>query len=260
MKTLIIIPARYRSSRFPGKPLADILGKPMIQHVYEKANRSKKADKVMVATDDLRIYSVVKEFGGKVVMTSPDHKSGTDRITEVVEKEKGDIYINLQGDQPLICPEDIDLLIDKMAGAPDCNIATLCHPISQQEAKNPNAVKVVLSSEGRALYFSRSLIPYAGQGTKNVSYNKHIGIYGFRRHVLVQYKNLPFSQLESQEKLEQLRLLEAGFSIDVLETNRVNDQGVDTPEDLEIVKKILLHDQLAIAKEIESVFHNPIPN
>jgi len=254
MRTLIIIPARYRSSRFPGKPLVDILGKPMIQHVYEKANRSKKADKVMVATDDIRIYTVVEKFGGNVVMTSKDHKSGTDRITEVVKKEKGDIYINLQGDQPLICPEDIDLLIDKMAGSPDCNIATLCHPISLEEAKNPNAVKVVLSSDGRALYFSRSLIPYASHDVKNVCYNKHIGIYGFRRHVLVQYKNLPFSQLESQEKLEQLRLLEAGFSIDVLETNRVNDKGVDTPEDLEIVKQILLQDQSAIPKAIGSIF------
>ncbi len=234
--------------------MADILGKPMIQHVYEKADQSKKADKVMVATDDLRIYSVVEKFGGNVVMTSKDHRSGTDRITEVVGKEEADIYINLQGDQPLICPEDIDLLIDKMACAPNCNIATLCHPISQEEAQNPNAVKVVLSSDGRALYFSRSLIPYARHGAKDVSYNKHIGIYGFRRKVLMQYKNLPFSQLESQEKLEQLRLLEAGFSIDVLETNRVNDQGVDTPEDLEIVKQILLQDLAAIPRVIGSLF------
>jgi 3-deoxy-manno-octulosonate cytidylyltransferase (CMP-KDO synthetase) len=253
MKTLIVIPARYRSSRFPGKPLADILGKPMIQHVYEKASRAKKADKVMVATDDSRIYSVVEEFGGNVVMTSKDHQSGTDRITEVVDKEEGEIYINLQGDQPLICPEDIDLLIDNMSGNPDCNIATLCHPISQEEAKNPNAVKVVLSSDGRALYFSRSLIPYARQGAKNVCYNKHIGIYGFKRQVLLKYKNLPFSQLERQEKLEQLRLLEAGFSIDVIETNIINDQGVDTPEDLEIVKRILLQDNPSISKEIGSV-------
>ena len=188
MKTLIFIPARYYSSRFPGKPLADILGKPMIQHVYEKACRSRKADKVMVATDDLRIFSVVKEFGGNVVMTAKEHKSGTDRITEAAEKEMGDIFINLQGDQPLICPEDIDLLIDRMTSDPSCNIATLCHPISRDEAENPNTVKVVLSSYGKALYFSRSLIPYARQGVKNISYNKHIGIYGFRRHILAQYK------------------------------------------------------------------------
>lgn len=212
----------------------------MIQHVYEKACCSKKADKVIVATDDLRIYSVVKDFGGNVVMTSNDHKSGTDRITEAAEKEEGDIYINLQGDQPLIYPEDIDLLIKKMAGDPACEIATLCHPISLEEAGNPNAVKVVLSSTGKALYFSRSPIPYASQGIQNIHYNKHIGIYGFRRHILAQYKKLPFSQLENQEKLEQLRLLEAGFSIDVIETNRVNDKGVDTPEDLEVVKRILM--------------------
>ncbi len=245
MKAIIIIPARYHSSRFPGKPLADILGKSMIEHVYEKAARSKRADDVIVATDDLRIYKVVNGFGGNVVMTKSTHQTGTDRIAEVAEKSTGEIFINLQGDQPLIHPEDIDLLIEKMANEPACDIATLCHAITKDEAATPNTVKVVLSARGRALYFSRSLIPYGCEDAGKISYNKHIGIYGYRYHVLEQYKHLPYSPLEHQEKLEQLRLLEAGYSIDVLETNRVDDQSVDTSEDLEIVKRILQERQPA---------------
>lgn len=243
MKSLIFIPARYKSSRFPGKPLADILGKPMIEHVYDKASRSKKAEEVVVATDDLRIYSVVKGFGGNVVMTSNEHQSGTDRITEAAEKMNGEIFINLQGDQPLISPENIDLLIEKMVREPACDIATLCQPISRAEAENPNIVKVVMSADGRALYFSRSLIPYDRGEVSGEIYHKHVGIYGYRRHILEQYKKLPYSRLEHQEKLEQLRLMEAGYTIDVLTTDKGDDQGVDTPEDLEIVEKILRQKQ-----------------
>ena len=239
MSCSIIIPARFNSSRFPGKPLADILGKPMIQRVYEKAIQTKKANDVIIATDDLRIYSAVHGFGGNVVMTSPKHQSGTDRITEVVEKMDCDICINLQGDQPLICPEDIDLLIERMVEDPASEITTLCHSINREQAKNPNAVKVVLAADGRALYFSRSLIPYSNEGAGHDRYHKHVGIYGYRRHVLTRYKNLPNSPLENQEKLEQLRLLEAGYTIDVMKTDNSDDQGVDTPEDLEIVKKII---------------------
>ena len=245
MKAIIIIPARYHSSRFPGKPLADILGKSMIEHVYEKAARSKRADEVIVATDDLRIYTMVKGFGGNVVMTKSTHQTGTDRIAEVAEQSAGDIFINLQGDQPLIHPEDIDLLIEKMAVDPECDIATLCHAITREEAATPNTVKVVLSARGRALYFSRSLIPYGCEGSEIIRYNKHIGIYGYRSHILALYKHLPYSPLEHQEKLEQLRLIEAGYAIDVLETNRVDDQSVDTPEDLKIVKRILQEKQPA---------------
>ena len=243
MRSLIFIPARYQSSRFPGKPLADILGKPMIERVYEKAKRSKKAEKVVVATDDLRIYSVVKGFGGNVVMTSPEHQSGTDRITEAAAGIDGEIFINLQGDQPLISPGNIDILIEKMVNEPACEIATLCTPITRSEAENPNTVKVVKSASGKALYFSRSIIPYdRGEASPEI-YHKHVGIYGYRRHILEQYPNLPYSRLEHQEKLEQLRLMEAGYSINVITTDKGDDQGVDTPEDLDIVKSILRKQQ-----------------
>lgn len=239
MSCYIIIPARYNSSRFPGKPLADILGKSMIQRVYEKAIKAKKANAVIVATDDLRIYSAVKGFGGNVVMTSTKHQSGTDRLAEVVESIDCDICINLQGDQPLICPKDIDVLIEKMMNEPTCSITTLYHPITRDMARNPNTVKVVLAANGRALYFSRSPIPYSCEGKENNFYNKHIGVYGYRRHVLSCYRTLPYSLLERQEKLEQLRLLESGYSIDVMEAKNSDDQGVDTPEDLEIVERII---------------------
>lgn len=239
MKIYIVIPARYRSSRFPGKPLANILGKPMIQHVYERAIQTEKAQRVIVATDDLRIFSVVKKFGGDVVMTSQAHQTGTDRLIEVAEKIPGDIFINVQGDEPLIRPEDIDCLIDKMIKDPACRVATLCHPVQQHEAENPNVVKVVRSASGKALYFSRRLIPYVSHDQQPIIYQKHVGVYAYRNEVLTQFKNLPYSHLEDLEKLEQLRLIEAGIPIDVLETRRVG-QGVDTPEDLETVKQILL--------------------
>lgn len=252
MRVYIIIPARYRSSRFPGKPLADILGKPMIQYVYEKSIMSTKAHRVIVATDDLRIFSAVKKFGGDVVMTSPEHQTGTDRVIEVAEKIPGDIYINVQGDEPLIAPEVIDSLIEKMLNDPSCDVATLCHPVSEKEAKSPNVVKVVRAANGRALYFSRKLIPYVSENHPPIVYQKHIGIYGYRKHILAQYKDLPYSHLENMEKLEQLRLIEAGIPIHVLETNRTG-QGVDTPEDLEIVKQILLRQSHSIEPNRQAI-------
>lgn len=200
---------------------------------------SQKAQRVIVATDDLRIFSAVKKFNGNVVMTSQEHNTGTDRIIEVAKKNPADIFINVQGDEPLIRPADIDRLIDKMQCDSTCDVATLCHPMPEQEAINPNVVKVVRSANGKALYFSRRLIPYISESQQARTYQKHIGVYGYRNHILAQYKNLPFSQLENQERLEQLRLLEAGIPIDVLETSRAG-QGVDTPEDLEKVKQVLL--------------------
>jgi 3-deoxy-manno-octulosonate cytidylyltransferase (CMP-KDO synthetase) len=238
MKVLIVIPARYRSSRFPGKPLADIHGKTMIQHVYEKARMARKASRVIVATDDLRIFSVVRNFGGEVIMTSPDHLNGTDRVIEVAEKIKGDIFINVQGDEPLIRPEDIDTLIEKMLVNKNCKVTTLCHAVSEEEAQNPNVVKVIRSGAGKALYFSRRLIPYVRENDTQTKYLKHIGIYGYTAEILAEYKKLPYSHLEHLEKLEQLRLIEAGITIDIMETDRVA-QGVDTPEDLEIVKQLI---------------------
>ena len=239
MKIFVVIPARYRSSRFPGKPLADLHGKPMIQHVYERCRQAKKASRVIVATDDLRIFNVVKKIGGDVVMTSREHLTGTDRVIEVAEKVPADIFINVQGDEPLIRPEEIDQLIDKMVAEPSCRVATLCHSIVEKEALNPNVVKVVRSVDGKALYFSRRLIPYNSENDSNFKYLKHVGVYGYRYRVLSEYKNLSYSQLENAEKLEQLRLLEAGIAIDILETDWTG-QGVDTPEDLEIVKNIML--------------------
>ena len=211
----------------------------MIQHVYEKCIRSKKTSKVLVATDDIRIFDTVKNFGGDVVMTSPDHQTGTDRVIEVAEKFPGDIFINVQGDEPLIRPEEIDLLIDKMVADPTCRVATLCHPVAEVDALNHNVVKVVRSAAGRALYFSRRLIPYNSNNDPNIRYLKHVGVYGYRSQVLSEYKNLAYSHLENAERLEQLRLLDAGIPIDVLETNWTG-QGVDTPDDLEVVKKIML--------------------
>lgn len=238
MAIYIVIPARYYSSRFPGKPLADIAGKPMIQRVYEASIQVEKASRVIVATDDLRIFNTVKNFGGDVVMTSRDHPTGTDRVIEVAENMSGDIFINVQGDEPLIRPRDINLLIDKMTRDPNCQVATLCHPIPEDEALNPNVVKVVRSANGRALYFSRRRIPYAPDSDNPIAYLKHVGIYGYRRKILTEYKHLPYSHLEDLEKLEQLRLMEAGIPIDVMETKRVG-RGVDTPEDLEVVLQIL---------------------
>ncbi len=240
MKILIVIPSRYKSSRFPGKSLADLVGKPMIQHVYEKAIQSKKASRVIVATDDQRIYNAVIKFGGDVMMTDISHLTGTDRIIEVSEKVRGDIFINVQGDEPLILPEDIDLLIDKMVSDQTCEVATLCHPIQGYEALNPNVVKVIRSGTGKALYFSRRAIPFSPKNIQNVNYLKHVGVYGYSYRVLSEYKTLPYSYLENMEQLEQLRLLEAGISIDVLETGRAG-QGVDTPEDLEKVKQIIMN-------------------
>lgn len=239
LKIYVVIPARYRSSRFPGKPLADLAGKPMIQHVYERCLQSQKASRVIVATDDQRIFNTVKNFSGDVLMTSEEHLTGTDRVIEVAEKLPADIFINVQGDEPLIRPEEIDLLIDKMVAESGCRVATLCHSIPEKDALNPNVVKVVRSDDGKALYFSRRPIPYNSHNDPNFRYLKHVGVYGYRFQILSEYKNLPYSQLEHAEKLEQLRLIEAGIAIDVLETDWTG-QGVDTPEDLEVVKKIIL--------------------
>lgn len=239
MKVLIIIPVRYKSSRFPGKPLADIHGKTMIQHVYEKATMSTKAHKAIVATDDIRILSTVRSFSGEVIKTSPAHQTGTDRVIEVSEKVEGEIYINVQGDEPLIRPDDIDRLIGRMSSDPESMVATLCHQIPANEAMNTHVVKVVRSTAGKALYFSRSPIPHVRDSNQETAYLKHVGIYGFRKSVLAKYKRLPHSALEHAEKLEQLRILEAGIPINILETNEVA-QDVDTPDDLEIVKILFL--------------------
>lgn len=235
MRTLIVIPARYASSRFPGKPLVELEGKPMVQHVYERAREARLADDVVVATDDIRIFEAVRGFGGTAIMTSPDHPSGTDRLVEVSRLMPADAYVNVQGDEPLIRPADIDAVIQALADDPALGAATLSHPISAREAQDPNAVKVVTAHDGAALYFSRSPIPYPRDGEEGLVYQKHIGLYGYRADVLARYAGLPASPLEQTEKLEQLRLLQAGIRMRVLETTRTGP-GVDTPGCLERAK------------------------
>lgn len=237
-RVALIIPARYGSSRLPGKPLADLLGKPMVQWVFEKAQQVPSAHIVVVATDDQRIVDAVKAFGGNVVLTSPHHPSGTDRLVEVMGQVEADIYINLQGDEPLVRPEDVEQLAQGMLADNNVDVGTLYHAIDAEEAHNPNAVKVVLGQNGNALYFSRSPIPYPREGNKHPGFKKHVGVYAYRKRILEQYASLPPSALEQTEQLEQLRLLSAGLRISAFEVEPTGP-GVDTPECLEKVRDIL---------------------
>lgn len=237
----IVIPARYGSSRLPGKPLADIGGKPMIQHVYERALTVEGAAEVVVATDDERVLEAVEGFGGTAVMTDRGHESGTDRLVEVAEGYPADIYINIQGDEPLFRPSDVEQLIACMTADASVDVATLYHTIDAAEARNSNSVKLVLNAMGDALYFSRSPIPHDRDG-EGAIYRKHIGIYGYRRSVLDQYGELAQPMLETAEKLEQLRLLHAGFKIRAVEVPEVA-AGVDTPECLERVRAMMVETQ-----------------
>ncbi|SRR5690606_1347392 len=243
-KILGIIPARYASTRFPAKPLADISGKSMIQRVYERAVASKSLAKVVIATDHEKIYEHVKEFGGQVCMTQEDHQSGTDRCYEVLSKatEQFDYVINIQGDEPFIAPEQIDLLATCFSR--EVSLATLVKKIdSISLLHNPNVVKAVLDKNGYALYFSREALPHQRGATKEEwlrhgAYYKHIGIYGYRVDTLGEIVKLPVSTLEKAEALEQLRWLENGYRIKTKETT-LESIGIDTPEDLEeAVRKI----------------------
>ncbi len=230
-KTAVVIPARMASTRFPGKPLALLGGKPMIQWVYEKG-RASRADAVIVATDDERIKQTVEAFGGVAVMTSPDHPSGTDRISEAVRGSDYDIIINVQGDEPLIPVSVIDELIDKMKNCPELGMGTVAVPRLRCEVDgNFNTVKVVFDANNIAMYFSRSTIPYLREGGLEAKTYQHWGIYAFRRATLDRFVKLPEGRLEACEKLEQLRAMENGIKIYVLESN-LESIGVDTPEDL----------------------------
>ncbi|BCM24244.1 3-deoxy-manno-octulosonate cytidylyltransferase [Methyloradius palustris] len=235
-RVVIVIPARYASTRLPGKPLLDIVGKPMIQHVVERALEVKGVDAVVVATDDQRVADVVKAFGGKALMTSPDHQSGTDRLVEVMHQFPADIYLNLQGDEPLVRPEDLSALVEAMKDK-STQVSTLCHKIDIHEATNPNCVKVILDSKQQAIYFSRSPIPYPRESSA-AKYFKHIGVYAYAREVLEKYSELPRPMIEISESLEQLRLLNADIAIKVIEVEPTGP-GVDTPADLELVRAIL---------------------
>lgn len=238
MRTLAVIPARYASTRLPGKPLLDICGKPMIQHVYEAVGRASLVDAVLVATDDARIVRAVNDFGGRAVMTSPDCASGTDRLVEIARHEQADIYLNVQGDEPLLRPADVDKLVEALLRHPQTAAATPCYPITAGQALDPNLVKVVRNEAGQALYFSRAPIPFDRDGEKQVRYWGHVGMYAYRPAALAVFAAHAPGELERAEKLEQLRLLQHGIAIQMVELSPCAP-GVDTEKDLERVRALL---------------------
>ncbi len=236
-RSVVVIPARYASSRFPAKPLALLGGRPMIQHTYARAVAS-SAELVLVATDHLDIVRAVDAFGGRAVMTDPNHPSGTDRIWEAVRELDCEVVVNVQGDEPLIPTEIIDRLIAEMLEHPEFEMATVAVPADRSIVTDPNKVKVVADVNGRALYFSRAAIPFLRDGGVPAGVLHHWGIYAYRYEALRRFVELAPSALENCEKLEQLRALENGMSIRVL-TCRLESVGVDTPEDLARAEKML---------------------
>lgn len=241
MKVVAFIPARYGSTRLNGKPLVNICGKPMVQWVCEKARAARLVNDVTVATDDERVMRAVRDFGGKAVMTSPAHTSGTDRVAEAVRGTHADIIVNVQGDEPLIEPRLIDQAVSPMLDDPGILLCTLKTRIrDEEEYRNPNAVKVVTDKDGFALYFSRSPLPHYRTPFNEAAHPayKHIGLYVYRRDFLVEFSSLKPTPLEQSEHLEQLRALENGFRIKVVETD-YSPVSVDTPEDLERVRALM---------------------
>jgi 3-deoxy-manno-octulosonate cytidylyltransferase (CMP-KDO synthetase) len=237
-----IIPARYGSTRLPAKPLVPLLGKPLVQHVWERARRARRLAGLVVATDDDRIARAVAGFGGEVVMTSPEHRSGTDRLAEVARGRSAALYVNIQGDEPLLEPGDIDTLVDGLARDAEAPMGTLAVPLADpREAEDANVVKVVCDTSGRALYFSRARIPHprhqAPDGS-GAAWRRHIGIYAYRREFLLEFASWPPTPLETMEGLEQLRALERGGAIRVFPA-RGRYLGVDTPEDVAAVQNAL---------------------
>ena len=242
VQIVCIIPSRYESSRFPGKPLADLCGKPMIQHVYERVLQAKTVSSAAVATDDERIFAAVRAFGGRAVMTSPRHRSGTDRIAEAVETmglKDDDIVVNIQGDQPLFVPAQVDEVARPLLADASVPMSTLIYRIVRDEEINhPNAVKVVFDRDHFALYFSRTAIPFVRDPGEKAEYFKHHGIYAYRRDFLRTFTALSEGVLERLEALEQLRALEHGYRIKVVVTPH-DSVEVDTPQELERVRRLL---------------------
>jgi 3-deoxy-manno-octulosonate cytidylyltransferase (CMP-KDO synthetase) len=237
MKAVIVIPARYGSTRFPGKSLARLQGRPMIQWVWEAASRSRLSEQVIVATDDERIADVAAKFGADVVMTKRSHLSGTDRIAEVATKVSAQLYVNVQGDEPLLSPGAVDELIRSMAESPRVPIGTLAHRIeTEAEWRSPEVVKVVCNRHNEALYFSRSPLPFMRAWNAKARLLRHVGIYAYRARALATFVALKPSALEMAESLEQLRALEQGLTIQVIET-KYRCLGVDTPADLTRVEE-----------------------
>ena len=240
-KVVVVIPARYGSTRLPGKPLVSLGGKPMIQHVYERARRAQTVQEVLVATDDQRILDAVQSFGGEARMTRCDHRTGTERIAEVAAHESGDIFVNVQGDEPLIDPLAIDRAVGALLEEPAAQIATVATLIRHAgDIMDPNVVKTVLDFEDNAMYFSRAPIPWIRdtQQKLRVKYWKHLGLYVFQRDALLEYPTLPRGELEKIEQLEQLRWLENGWHIRVAEVAH-DAVSVDVPDDIARVERFL---------------------
>jgi len=247
MNVIGIIPSRYSSSRYPGKPLVDLCGKSMIQRVYENTSKSALFKQVIVGTDDLRIFNHVQDFGGSVMMTRSDHESGTNRCAEIAQKINADIIVNIQGDEPLVDRLQLNTLIQSFKD-PTVKIATLAtENITLSDIENSNRIKVVVDHKNDALYFSRSSIPnrvhFKGDSTNFYPFLKHIGLYAFRRPILIDVSKLATTKLEQIESLEQLKWLYYGYNIRVLKTN-IETPNIDTPEDVEKVIKIIKEQHL----------------
>jgi len=234
MKIVGVIPARFASTRFPAKVVASISGKPMIEHVYTRAKQCQQLEDVLIACDHEYVLKVAKDFGANVVMTNPNHPSGSDRVAEAIKDLDVDIIVNIQGDEPFIDPKTIDSLAILLRNDPQCLMGTVIKEISDdKDFQNPNVVKCVVDSQGYALYFSRSPIPYNRNVIRPMDSKqyKHIGLYAYRKNFLLQYKDWPKSVLETTEQLEQLRVLEKGYRIKTVVTT-MESVSVDTPEDL----------------------------
>jgi 3-deoxy-manno-octulosonate cytidylyltransferase (CMP-KDO synthetase) len=240
-KVVVVIPARYGSTRLPGKPLVSLNGQPMIQRVYERAKSARRVDRVIVATDDDRILKAVTSFGGEARMTRPDHRTGTERVAEVAAHVEGEVFVNVQGDEPLLDPAAVDTAVAALLEEPQAAVATVATPIKVPgDIMDPNVVKVVLDFDDNALYFSRAPIPWVRDtgSAIQVRHLKHLGLYVFQREALLEYPTLPQGELERIEQLEQLRWLENGSKIRVAEVEH-DAISVDVPEDVARVEKLL---------------------
>ena len=240
-KVVVVIPARYGSTRLPGKPLVSLAGKSMVQRVYERAKLAQTAGRVIVATDDERILKAVEGFGGEARMTRPDHRTGTERVAEVAAHTDGDVFVNVQGDEPLLDPVAVDTAVNSLLEEPAAAIATVATPIkTPADVMDPNVVKTVLDFDDNALYFSRAPIPWVRDTASKIQVRhlKHLGLYVFQRDALLEYPTLPQGELERIEQLEQLRWMENGWKIRVAEVEH-DAVSVDVPEDVARVEKLL---------------------
>jgi 3-deoxy-manno-octulosonate cytidylyltransferase (CMP-KDO synthetase) len=240
-KVVVVIPARYGSTRLPGKPLVSLAGQTMVQHVYDRAKSAKSVHEVIVATDDDRIIQAVTSFGGQARMTRHDHRTGTERVAEVAAHVEGDVFVNVQGDEPLLDPAAVDTAIEALLADPQTGVATAATPIkTPADIMDPNVVKVVLDFDDNALYFSRAPIPWVRDAKSGIQvrHMKHLGLYVFRRDALLEYPTLPQGELERIEQLEQLRWMENGTKIRVAEVEH-DAVSVDVPEDVERVERLL---------------------